>query len=93
MDDKVIKTAFTLIAGFLKKRRIELGISQGALASLCHVSRQTINRIETGRHVPNMELFLKITHHLNCYFFLAEKEGPDPDAKVMRERWGKIPEN
>ncbi len=93
MDKQALLEARKLIAGFLKEKRIELGISQEELANLCEVKRLTIIRIESGKFMPNMELFLKMTHHLNCYFFLESKEADSDNAKMMRERWGKINNN
>lgn len=93
MDKKVITEAGKLISGFLKNRREELGLTQEELAELCGVKRLTIIRIETNKFLPNLELFLTLTHHLKCYFYLAEKEGDKPDAVWMRERWGKESKN
>ena len=74
MDKKVLQEAGKLIASFLKERRIELGLSCDDLAKLCGVSRATIWRVEENKFLPHLELFLKITHHLNCYLFLETKE-------------------
>jgi len=93
MNEKLLSEARKLIADFLKNRREELGISQKELADKCGVQWGTISRIENGKFMPNLDLFLTLTHHLNCYFFLTEKEGDHPDAKWMRERWGKTGEN
>lgn len=93
MDKKVLSEARKLIAGFLKERREELGMSVDQLAKLCEVQRSTIWRIEEGKFMPNLDLFLTLTHHLNCYFFLEAKEGDSDNAKFMRERWGKINDN
>lgn len=93
MDKKVLFEARKLIASFLKKRRQELGISVPELAYKCNVNKTTIYRIEEGKFMPNGDLLLKITHHLNCYFFLSEKEADNFESKWMRERWGKINEN
>lgn len=92
MDEKVLKEAGKLIASFLKNRREELNLTQEDLAILCGVKRLTIIRIEGGKFLPNMELFLKMTHHLECYFFLEEKDSNSENATMMRERWGKINE-
>lgn len=86
MDEKVLSEARKLIAGFLKDRREELKLTQQELADLCGVKRQTIQKIEYGTFLPNMDLFLIMSHHLNCYFFLEAKEGETPNAKTMRER-------
>lgn len=36
--------------------REERGLSQGQLAVELHVSRQTVNAIETGRYLPSLPL-------------------------------------
>jgi DNA-binding XRE family transcriptional regulator len=93
MNEKTLKEAGKLIASFLKNRREHLDLTQEDLAILCGVKRQTIQKIEYGKFLPNMELFLKITHHLKCFYFLIEMESNDELAVMMRERWGKISEN
>lgn len=93
MEKKVISEAGKFIAGFLKARRRELNLNQQQLADLCGVTRQTIQKVEYGTFLPNMELFLTLCHHLNCYFFLEGKESQDEAATAMRERWGKINNN
>ncbi|MDQ0362112.1 helix-turn-helix transcriptional regulator [Breznakia pachnodae] len=46
----------------MREMREEKGISQGKLADLLYVSRQTINAIETGKYNPSLELALQIAH-------------------------------
>ncbi len=36
------------------------GLSQGQLAQELHVSRQTVNAIETGRYLPSLPLAFEI---------------------------------
>jgi len=40
--------------------REQRGLSQGRLAEALHVSRQTINAIETGRYLPSLPLAFAI---------------------------------
>ena len=40
----------------IKERREALGLSQGALAKACGVSRQTINAIENNKYDPTLAL-------------------------------------
>ena len=42
------------IAERVREHRLAAGISQEALAELCHVSRQTIGNWECGRTVPDV---------------------------------------
>jgi putative transcriptional regulator len=40
----------------IRDRRSQRDLSQGSLANAMDVSRQTINAIETGRHLPSLPL-------------------------------------
>ncbi len=40
----------------VRQLRESRGLSQGQLAEELHVSRQTINAIETGRYLPSLPL-------------------------------------
>ena len=44
----------------MRKLREERGLSQGQLAEELHVSRQTINAIETSRYLPSLPLAFAI---------------------------------
>ncbi|HWS73471.1 MAG TPA: helix-turn-helix transcriptional regulator [Thermoanaerobaculia bacterium] len=50
----------------LRERRVERDWSQGDLAKLAGVSRQTINAIETGRYEPSLSLALKLARLFGC---------------------------
>lgn len=47
----------------LRSIREEQGLSQGELAAIMGVSRQTINAIETHKYNPSLELALRIAHY------------------------------
>jgi len=44
----------------LRERRV---LSQGQLAEALHVSRQTVNAIETGRYLPSLPLAFAIARY------------------------------
>ena len=44
----------------VRERRAANGLSQGDLAQVLDVSRQTINSIETGRYTPSLPLAIAI---------------------------------
>jgi putative transcriptional regulator len=44
----------------VKERRLDHGLSQAELAKAVHVSRQTINSIETGKYIPSLPLALAL---------------------------------
>lgn len=49
----------------IKKFREHKGISQGKLAEMCNVSRQTINAIENNKYDPSLELAFSIAFILD----------------------------
>ncbi|WP_017753987.1 helix-turn-helix transcriptional regulator [Calidifontibacillus oryziterrae] len=48
----------------IKEHREKKGLSQGKLAELCNVSRQTINAIENNKYDPSLQLAFDIARHL-----------------------------
>jgi transcriptional regulator with XRE-family HTH domain len=64
MTDKQLNSSRNLIAGFLKSRRLELGLSQQDLADKTGMARETINRMEAGRFWLGMKQYLLICEAL-----------------------------
>ncbi|MBM7714072.1 helix-turn-helix transcriptional regulator [Siminovitchia sp. FSL H7-0308] len=61
----------------IKEYREKKGFSQGKLADLCHVSRQTINAIENNKYDPSLQLAFNIAKTLGIKvddLFLHEGE-------------------
>ena len=50
----------------LRELRMEQGWSQGELATLLSVSRQTVNSIETGRYDPSLPLAFALARLFRC---------------------------
>jgi putative transcriptional regulator len=50
----------------VKDRRAAAGLSQGELAAVLGVSRQTINSIEKGRYVPSLPLALALARYFDA---------------------------
>jgi putative transcriptional regulator len=50
----------------IRELREERGWTQGQLATVVGVSRQSINNIERGRYVPSLELALKFARVFEC---------------------------
>ena len=57
--------------------RTRRGWSQGELGERLHVSRQTVNAIETGKYDPSLPLAFKIAR----LFGLAIEDVFDPDGR------------
>lgn len=49
----------------IKEHRENEGISQGKLADLCNVSRQTINAIENNKYDPSLQLAFDLARTLD----------------------------
>lgn len=49
----------------IKELRKEKGISQDELATLCQVTRQTINAIENNKYDPTLSLAFKLAKELS----------------------------
>jgi transcriptional regulator with XRE-family HTH domain len=64
MNEKTLNEARNLIAGFLKDRRLELGLSQQDLADKTGMARETINRMEAGKFWLGMKQYLLICEAL-----------------------------
>ncbi|MGP7818032.1 helix-turn-helix transcriptional regulator [Niallia sp. 01092] len=61
----------------IKEYREKKNISQGKLADLCNVSRQTINAIENNKYDPSLQLAFNIAKNLGVKvdnLFLNEGE-------------------
>ena len=50
----------------VRGRRLEQGLSQEELASLAHVERSHMGKIERGEHLPNLVMILRISQALGC---------------------------
>jgi len=60
----------------IKEYRERKSISQGKLADLCNVSRQTINAIENNKYNPSLQLAFSIAKNLGVKvdnLFLSEE--------------------
>ena len=62
MDDTLV------LKNNLKSIRAEKGLSQGQLAEIVGVSRNTISSIETGQFSPTAKLALILCIALDCHF-------------------------
>ena len=60
MDDQLI------LKNRLKIARAEKNLSQGELAKLVGVSRQTIISIESGKYTASLPLAYKLSHFFGC---------------------------
>lgn len=73
-----------LLCNRLRERRLQLGMTQEALAGRARVARQTVSGIEAGQYGPSLSVALRIAQSLNApvdsLFWL-----PPPEAKPGKE--------
>jgi len=91
MDENTLNEARTIIAGFLKQRRIELKLSQQELADRCGLARKTINAMEAGRFWLGLKQLLQICEALHLFPSIAEMESDTPIAASLRSNWSHKP--
>lgn len=89
MKDEVLNEARRLIAGFIKSRREELGLTQQELADKAGLGWATVQRTEAGKFIPDGKSLLKLCYALDCFFFFGEKESDEPFIKAFRDRWSR----
>ena len=68
-NENVLNEARNLIAGFLKNRRIELGITQAQLAEMTGMGIATIKRFESGKFWLNMKQYVLLRNALQLPTF------------------------
>jgi transcriptional regulator with XRE-family HTH domain len=53
----------------IKRKRIELGLSQNQLAKLVGITQPFMNEIENGRKAPSVDVLFKICEQLEIPIF------------------------
>lgn len=91
MNEKVLDEARKIIAGFLKKRREELGLSEDQLADRTGFKATTIASIENGKFWMSMKQYLVICEALYLFPAIATFEEKSDIADMMRANWTEKP--
>ncbi len=63
LDTPLVSSYLYRVTNVVRQLRESRGLSQGQLAEELHVSRQTINAIETGRYLPSLPLAFAIARY------------------------------
>ena len=87
MQEKILNEARLKIAGFLKNRRIELGLTQKEVAQRTGMARETINRMEQGFFWLGMKQFLLICEALRLVPEVAEIGAGEDIAGCILKAW------
>lgn len=67
-------TTFHYLAETLRQRRKELHISQQELAAVTGIGMATLNRIESGKHIPGLRTLLPLADALGLKLALIPKQ-------------------
>lgn len=87
MNEKTLHEARKIIAGFLKKRREEIGMSQATLAEKTGLGIATIKRAENADFWLGMKQYLLICEALHLFPAIATFEEDSSFAAMMRATW------
>ena len=87
MDEKVLEEARTIIAGFLKKRREEIGLSEQQLAEKVGCKESTVINLENSQFWPSMKQYLIFCEALYLFPAIATFEEKSDIAEMMRTTW------
>jgi len=63
LDTSLLSSYLYSMTNVVRQLRESRGLSQGQLAEELHVSRQTVNAIETGRYLPSLPLAFAIARY------------------------------
>lgn len=77
MDQNTLDEARKMMADMLKKRRIELNLTQENLAEKTGLHRKTITRLEAGFVWLGMKQYLLVCEALHLFPCLVEMESTD----------------
>ena len=87
MNEKTLDEARLKIAGFLKNRRLELGLTQKEVAERTGMARETINRMEQGFFWLGMKQFLLICEALHLVPDITEIRSSEDIAGRILKAW------
>lgn len=87
MNEQVLNETRQIIAGFLRNRRKELGMTQQEVADVTGFGLRTIHRIEQGHFWMNMKQYLLICWALHLFPSIAEMESDTDVARALRDNW------
>lgn len=85
INPDVIGTARLKLGEYLRDTRVEQGLSHYAVAKKAGLRIEQVQALEAGAGYT-IDKFLALTHALDCYLFLATKDGKHLDFVDMAEK-------
>lgn len=86
MNEKLILTARQKVGEYLKSIREEKGFTLYKVAKDAGVSIHSLESVEAGNASYTFDTFLSVTHAMDCYFFLEDKDGKHLDFVDMAKK-------
>lgn len=86
INEQILFTARQKVGQYLQSIREEKQLTYYAVAKLAGLSIEQVQSIEAGDKAYTIDSFLKITHALDTYFFMEDKDGKHLDFIDMAEK-------
>lgn len=86
INEQIIFTARQNVGQYLQSIREEKQLTYYAVAKLAGLSIEQVQSIEAGDKAYTIDSLLKITHALDTYFFMEDKDGKHLDFIDMAEK-------
>ena len=86
INEELLLTARQQVGQYLRSIREEKQLTYYAVAKLAGLSIEQVQSIEAGDKAYTIDSFLKITHALDTYFFMEDKDGKHLDFIDMAEK-------
>jgi len=86
INEQVVIIARKKVGQYLQSIREEKKLTYYAVAKLAGLSIEQVQSIEQGDKAYTIDSFLKITHALDTYFFMEDKDGKHLDFIDMAEK-------
>lgn len=87
-ESEIMNRSRQLIGRMLETVMAEKGMTLKKVAVTAKLSEQEVTAIMSGKQYP-FDHFLKVIRGLDCYFYLANKDGNENDMEDLKEK-GKI---
>lgn len=86
ISEQILLTARQKVGQYLQSIREEKQLTYYAVAKLAGLSIEQVQSIEAGDKSYTIDSFFKITHALDTYFFMEDKDGKHLDFIDMAEK-------
>lgn len=86
INEQLLVIARQKVGNYIQSIREDKKLTYYAVAKLAGLSIEQVQSIEAGDKAYTIDSFLKITHALDTYFFMEDKDGKHLDFIDMAEK-------